>query len=97
VLRFSPQNSKTKKLTSLPWARKWLKDRKVYSFDLLSGWNCPFALECKSKAIQTKDGLRIKNGPNCKFRCFSAAANPNRRGDFALLVHGIQPKGSLWK
>ena len=54
------------------------KDRssysKVYSFDILSGVDCPFAFLCKSQAEEQEDGSRrIKDGPDTKFRCFSAS------------------------
>lgn len=74
MLKFSPPNSKTGKLISTRIGRKWLpKGKKLYSFDLLSGWSCPFARDCKSKVVETPQGLRIQDGPKCKFRCFSAS------------------------
>jgi hypothetical protein len=73
VLEFSPQNNKTRKLAGKRFARKWLRGRKVYSLDLLSGWACPFAKECKSRAVKIDGKFRIKDGPHCKFRCFSAS------------------------
>jgi hypothetical protein len=66
MLYFSKANTKLKKL------EKELK-AKVYSFDLLSGWSCPFAERCKSFAIKTPAGLRIKDEKNIWFRCFSAS------------------------
>jgi len=55
-----------------------LKD--MFTFSLISGYSCPFADECLSKAnIQTG---KISDGPNTKFRCFSAsqeALYPNLR------------------
>lgn len=79
MLRFSPANVKIESLGQIPSVAQFLnngkgdKKRKVYSFDLLSGHACPFANECFSKAV-TKDGKRtIKDGPNTKFRCFSAS------------------------
>lgn len=48
--------------------------RQVYSFDLLSGHTCPGANECLSKAMERDDGSRyIQDGPDIKFRCFSAS------------------------
>jgi hypothetical protein len=74
VLAFSPANTKLRKLAKKRYIKRWLKDgRKVYSLDLLSGWACPFASACRSKAIQTDEGLRIKDGPHCEFRCYSAS------------------------
>lgn len=48
-------------------------DKKIYIFSLPAGWSCPGAHECKSKAVVTKDGVRIKDGPNTKFRCYAAS------------------------
>jgi hypothetical protein len=74
MVRFSKQNAKTKKLRKKRFAQKWLGTRrKIYSFDLQSGKACPFALACKSQAVMTNQGLRIKDGPDCEFRCFSAS------------------------
>lgn len=47
---------------------------KVYTFDTLSGYACPFAHNCLSKAVVGPDGKRhIKDGPHTLFRCFSAS------------------------
>ena len=74
MLKFSPQNDKTKKLVGKRFAQKWLRNkRRVYSLDLLSGWACPFARECKSKVVKIGRKSRIQDGPKCKFRCFSAS------------------------
>ena len=66
MLQFSKPNSKLRKLQDK------IK-KKVYSFDLLSGWTCPNADKCKSRVYQTDAGLRVKDGPNTWFRCFSAS------------------------
>jgi hypothetical protein len=50
-----------------------LTGKKVYSFSLLSGHNCPFAQDCQSFAVETTAGIRIKDGKKTKFRCFSAS------------------------
>lgn len=74
MLKFSPQNAKTGKLVGKRFAQKWLRNgRKVYSLDLLSGWACPFARDCKSKVVRIGGKSRIQDGPQCKFRCFSAS------------------------
>lgn len=72
-MKISPANSKLQKLYDVPWARKFLQGRKIYSFDLLAGWTCPFARECKSKVYRTKSGLRLKDGSDCRFRCYMAS------------------------
>lgn len=65
-LKFSPANSKLQKL------EKKLK-KKVFSFSTLSGHCCPFANECSSKAVEINGSVKIQDGPNTKFRCFSAS------------------------
>ncbi len=74
-IKFSKANSKLVKLYKVQELQKWLEGkRKVYSLDLLSGHNCPFANECLSKAVERDDGSRhIQDGPNTEFRCFSAS------------------------
>ena len=81
-MKYSKANNKLKKLYKLAKTTlaEWLDrkiDRamaKVYSFDILSGVDCPFAHLCKSKAEVQEDGSRrIKDGPFTKFRCFSAS------------------------
>jgi len=81
-MKYSAANTKLKKLYKLAdtTLAQWLDRKigrskaKVYSFDLLSGVDCPFAFLCKSKAEVQEDGSRrIKDGPFTKFRCFSAS------------------------
>jgi hypothetical protein len=73
-IKFSEANSKIKALYAVSTLEPWLgKNRKIYSLDLLSGWSCPFAKDCLSKAV-LKDGKRsIKDGSQTQFRCFSAS------------------------
>lgn len=75
TLRFSKANTKLKRLYDVPELSDWLTGkRKIYSFDLLSGWSCPFAKLCRSKAIVGADGKRkIQDGKHTQFRCFSAS------------------------
>ncbi len=82
MLKFSKANTKLQKLYKLATTvlKRWLGQKigrstaKVYSFDLLSGVDCPFAFNCKSQADVQDDGSRrIKDGPNTTFRCFSAS------------------------
>lgn len=69
-LKFSKANAKTERLAQLPELAQYLpKGRKVYSLDLPAGYTCPGALECLSKCVDGK----IVDGPQCKFRCFSAS------------------------
>ena len=100
MLQFSDANAKLEKLYKVEALAEWFTDnRKVYSLDLLSGWSCPFAYECKSKATETgeisKAGnprMKIVDGKHTKFRCFSASQEallPNvyslRKGNFDAL------------
>jgi hypothetical protein len=45
--------------------------KNIYTFSLPSGYSCPFAMDCLSKAERTTG--KIKDGPQTKFRCFSAS------------------------
>ena len=74
MVRFSDANAKLKALYNVPELQRFLEDRrKVYSFDLLSGWSCPQAKDCLSKVVQIGDSRKIKDGADCQFRCFSAS------------------------
>jgi len=74
MVAFSKANAKLEALYDVPELERWLQDkRKVYSFDLLSGWSCPQASECLSKVVQIGDKRTIQDGKNCQFRCFSAS------------------------
>jgi hypothetical protein len=73
-IKFSNANVKLKKLYKVERLSRWLDGgRKVYSFDLLSGYACPQAEKCMARAIQTDNGRRILDGPLMEFRCFSAS------------------------
>ena len=75
MLKWSKANAKTERLTESCWAiAKHLDNgRKVYSLDLLSGYSCPFAEACLSKAVEVDGKRTIKDGPKNEFRCFSAS------------------------
>lgn len=64
--------SKGSKNTKLKKLQKILR-KKVYSFDLPSGHTCPYASECKSQVVEVGGKLKIQDGENCKFRCYSAS------------------------
>ena len=73
MVKFSKANAKIEALKQVESLQKYLEGKKVYSFDLLSGFSCPFAKECLSKAVENREGKRtIKEGPDTEFRCFSA-------------------------
>lgn len=76
MLKFSPANAKIRHLSKIPAIAQYLTGkRKIYSLDLLSGYSCPFAHNCLSKAVVDKNtGKRsVKDGPHTQFRCFSAS------------------------
>ena len=74
VLKFSKENTKLARLRDVPELSKWLENkRKIYSFDLLSGWSCPHAKDCLSKVIVENGKKRIQDGKHTEFRCFSAS------------------------
>jgi hypothetical protein len=75
MLKFSNANAKTQALANDAELAEYLQDnRKIYSLDLLSGWSCPHAKDCLSKAIVQDNGKRkIKDGRHTQFRCFSAS------------------------
>ena len=74
MLKFSKANAKLDQLHDVEELRYWLQDnRKVHSFDLLSGWSCPQAKDCLSKVHKINGKSKIKDGKDCKFRCFSAS------------------------
>ena len=98
MLKFSKANAKLDQLHDVDELQYWLQDRrKVYSFDLISGWSCPQAKDCLSKVhVINADGKKkLIDGKDCKFRCFSAsqeATFPNvykkRKHNFDVLRLG---------
>ena len=72
LLRFSKANSKLGKLTTYEVVRDYLQGRQIMSLSLPAGHSCPFAHDCKSKAIKTPEGMRIKDGKHTEFRCYAA-------------------------
>lgn len=90
MLKFSPANNKIHALSKVRALKPYLADkRKIFSLDLLSGWACPYADECLSKAVVDKaTGKRhIKDGPNTQFRCFSASQEVLFTGVYNLRKH----------
>jgi len=75
MLKFSKANAKTQALANDAELAQYLEgNKKIYSLDLLSGWSCPHAKDCLSKAMVQDNGKRkIKDGKDTKFRCFSAS------------------------
>jgi len=73
MLKFSKANAKIQALNKVEALKPYLNGRKVYSFDLLSGWSCPFAEDCLSKVHEINRVRKVIDGPNISFRCFSAS------------------------
>ena len=68
MLKFSKATQQAK----LKQVEEWLGYRpNIYSFSLPSGYTCPFAEDCLSKADRVTG--KITDGKQTKFRCFSAS------------------------
>jgi len=91
MLKFSNANAKTEALKQVPELSEYLKDkRKIYSLDLLSGYSCPYAKACRSKAVVQSDGRRkIKDGVYNEFRCFSASQEVQYNNVFNSRKHNF--------
>jgi len=91
MLKFSKANAKIEALKQIDELQPYLTDkRKVYSFDLLSGYSCPYAKECLSKAVVQSDGKRkIKDGKDTQFRCFSASQEVQYTNVYNLRKHNF--------
>ena len=75
MLKFSKAKAKPQALANDAELAEYLQgNRKIYSLALLSGWSCPHAKDCLSKAVVQDNGKRkIKDGKDTQFRCFSAS------------------------
>ena len=96
MLKFSKANAKTQALKNDSELADYLTgNRKIYSLDLLSGYSCPYAEKCLSKAVELPTGKRkIRDGKKTEFRCFSASQEVqytnvynSRKHNFDLLRH----------
>lgn len=78
-MRFSPANTKLKKLQKI-------LNRRVFSFDLLSGHTCPGAKDCLAKVVYdwVQDSYNLVDGPKQKFRCYSASQEAQYTGTYNL-------------
>jgi hypothetical protein len=91
MLKFSLANAKIEALKQVDELQPYLTDkRKVYSLDLLSGYSCPYAKACLSKAVVQSDGRRkIKDGKDTEFRCFSASQEVQYTNVYNLRKHNF--------
>jgi len=92
MLKFSKANAKIEALSQCDELKPYLEDRrKVYSLDLLSGYSCPYAEKCLSKAVVQSDGKRkIKDGYRTEFRCFSASQEVQYTNVYNLRNHNYE-------
>lgn len=105
MLKFSAANAKIKALADVKGIKPYLTGgKKVYSFDILSGENCPYAKQCKSIAVVQPNGRRkIVDGPHTEFRCFSASQevlftnlyNLRKQNGDEILAIAAQPMGDI--
>ncbi len=91
MLKFSKANAKIEALKQIDELQPYLTDkRKVYSFDLLSGYSCPFAKSCLSRATVQDNGKRkIQDGKDTEFRCFSASQEVQYTNVYNLRKHNF--------
>ena len=91
MLKYSPANAKTDALKQVDELKPFLDGkRKIYSLDLLSGYSCPFAKACLSKAVVNENGKRhIEDGKDNEFRCFSASQEVQYNGVYNLRKHNF--------
>lgn len=67
MLRFTRGNAKLDKLERKVKGQVW-------TVSLLSGWTCPYAKLCHSRAVIDSNGkYHIEDGRDTQFRCFSAS------------------------
>lgn len=65
-------------------------DKRVVTFSLPAGKTCPGALDCKSMAIEGKNGKRtIQDGPHTQFRCFAASQEVLYTNTFNARKHNM--------
>jgi len=67
LLKFSDANKQAK----LGQIKEFIPNANIHSLSLPSGYTCPFADECLSKADRNTG--KITDGKNTKFRCFSTS------------------------
>ena len=91
MLKYSPANAKTAALKQVDELKPFLDGkRKIYSLDLLSGYSCPFAKGCLSKAAVDENGKRkIQDGKDNEFRCFSASQEVQYTNVYNLRKHNF--------
>ena len=91
MLKYSNANAKTEALKEVEELAPFLSDkRRIYSLDLISGYSCPSAKACLSKAVVDENGKRhIEDGKDNEFRCFSASQEVQYTNVYNLRKHNF--------
>jgi hypothetical protein len=71
TLKFSIVNAKLDALRIALAVLDLVDDAQIYSLSLPSGWTCPGALDCLSKADRITG--KVTDGPQTKYRCFAVS------------------------
>lgn len=64
--------------------------RSIGSIDLPAGWACPAAHECKAWAVQTPEGVRIRDAEGAKYRCYAASAEVTFPSVYAMRRRNLE-------
>ena len=60
----------------------------IKSFTLPSGWTCPAAKDCLSKA--NRETGKITDGPDTEFRCFAASSESQYKNTRAMVWRNFE-------
>ncbi len=65
--------------------------KNIQTISLLSGWSCPFAHDCLSKAVmdETTNKRTVVDGKHTQFRCFSASQEALYNGTYNQRKHNF--------
>lgn len=84
MLKFTRGNAKLDALESIVGGQVW-------TFSLLSGYSCPYAKRCLSRAVRGPDGkTTIEDGQQTQFRCFSASEEAMYPNVYDARNHNLQ-------
>lgn len=90
-------------------ANSYIQDRGVFAWSLPSGWSCPYALECLTKA--DRETGKLSHGEQQTYRCYSAvterfpsvrqrlwanfqAVRGKLRDEIVAVIEGVFPKSA---
>lgn len=87
LLRWSSANAKTHHLA----ATLGIPKTAMVGLSLPSGFTCPGASICLSRAVKDKESgkLTVKDGHGCEFRCYSATLEARFRNVYKLVNHNF--------